>query len=366
MHTLRIITLDSPGLLNDAEIYKELFSKYNFDIEIFIIPDYNYKPDENNKKVDINLFLENIVPNSYNLKTKEFTVVKTFPSKLNLFMPNQELFSSYDELEYMNYILCKSKLAKDFFDKIKKKYNFKYTSIYTKFTTIIPASIENSKIKKDPNLFVHFAGKSLFKNTAEVVFCWIKNNGFIHIDKDIKLYITCYKSCYKYLLDNLNKKFNYKLKANKDVVQIGNLYLYTSSLSFDLYEQLLINANVAICPSFQEGYGHYINEARYFKTFIITVDAPPMNELVKDGYNGICIKDLKKNTKNWIKEVSSFELFTVSPIINKLRDAIIYCINNKNKISESGENGRKMYNDDKKYLKKTMDNFIDKKILPKL
>ena len=37
--------------------------------------------------------------------------------------------------------------------------------------------------------------KSGFKNTPDLVHCWIKNKGFLDIDPDIKLVITCYEHC---------------------------------------------------------------------------------------------------------------------------------------------------------------------------
>ncbi len=43
-----------------------------------------------------------------------------------------------------------------------------------------------------------------------------------------------------------------------------------------------------MCPSSTEGYGHYINEGRSVGGIIITLDAPPMNELVSSD-NGILI-----------------------------------------------------------------------------
>ena len=55
-------------------------------------------------------------------------------------------------------------------------------------------------------------------------------------------------------------------------------------------EDLLILMNACqyhLCPSEYEGFGHYINEARSTGALIISTDAAPMNELVK---NGILIK----------------------------------------------------------------------------
>jgi glycosyltransferase involved in cell wall biosynthesis len=45
---------------------------------------------------------------------------------------------------------------------------------------------------------------------------------------------------------------------------------------------------VHLCPSTYEGFGHYINEARSVGAFIITTNAPPMNELVTADYGIGC------------------------------------------------------------------------------
>ncbi len=365
MNTLRIITIDSPGLLNDAEIYSKVFKKNNFTVEIYIIDDeienkiksnYEFK----NKTVHLNLFLESIQPRKpeipeYNLKT-------VFPAKINLFMPNQELFYGFNELKYIDYILCKTNVAYDFFSAIQKEHDFKYKCIYTKFTTYIPKEFKEIEIKKNPNIFVHLAGKSPFKNTSYLLYCWLKNKGFSYIDKDIELHVTCYDACFRKLLGDLRKKFNFNLHydKNKSFVKINNVYFYFSKIPLETYKNLLVNANVAICPSYQEGYGHYINEARYFQTFIITLDAPPMNELVIDGTNGICIKDLELEPKFNPKEYTKFELVKAFPKLDKLKEAIVYCINNKLDLREKGEMGKKLYIKDKKYFKKKMTKFIKK------
>lgn len=50
----------------------------------------------------------------------------------------------------------------------------------------------------------------------------------------------------------------------------------------------LLNVHmVHLCPSSYEGFGHYINEARSVAAFIITTNAPPMNELVSSSYGAL-------------------------------------------------------------------------------
>lgn len=350
MQTLRIITSNSPGLLNDADTYKKIFSKYNYNVDILINERFwNHKQPKN--KYHINLFLEHIAPINF---------IEIFPSDINIFMPNQELFASFDELKDINYILCKSKLALQYFKHIKKEKNHKYKCLYTKFTTNIPKTIKKSKINKNPNLFVHLAGKSGSKNTASLIYCWMQNKGFLDIDPNIELYITCYRTCFKKMIIGLKELYNFDFNYNskQKEIKIKNITFYSEPAPIENYNNLLINANVALGISSQEGYGHYINEARFFETSIVVLDHPPMNELVEDNVNGFIVKEPILEQKDWIKEFSSFKLYKAYPNIDNLSKVIKNCILNKNNLHELGKNGKNMYLNDKKYFKKRMKKFI--------
>ena len=54
---------------------------------------------------------------------------------------------------------------------------------------------------------------------------------------------------------------------------------------------------IHICTSQMEGFGHYINEARAIGVLIITIDAPPMNELI-DSSCGILIPAVQRFSHN--------------------------------------------------------------------
>jgi len=346
-----------------------------------------------------------------------------FPSKTNLFMPNNELFidtnednkkkskvytqnryDRYEELKSIDFILCKTEICYKFFNFIKKeKYRnniYKYQTIYTKFTSSIDNKIKeivdsDSKTLIDPNLFIHLAGKSGFKNTPDLVHCWIKNKGFLDIDPDIKLVITCYEHCSKWFNKTLKRFFNnYDFEKDPDVIMnhktnvatYKNMTIYFKPINpFSDFIDIITKANVAICISNKEGYGHYINEARYMKKFIITLDYPPMNELVKDkDYksssggsegsggsggsggsegNGIVLKKKNKfiNRTGYYKE-TKFNFTEAYPDSYELRDSIIWCIKHKHELSKWGENGRKMFLDDKKYFENSMEKFIESKL----
>lgn len=413
--TVRIIFEHSPGLENDANIYKTEFLKQGYKVEFKMIDSVLHTTTKATEPYyNVNLFLE-ILP---------FKCKTLFPAKSNLFMPNNELFidtkednknygkrdksgksytyNRYEELKSIDYVLCKTELCHRFFNFIKTErknsmkysYIYKYQPIYTKFTTSISKELKDKVDRDDyndtvidPNLFIHLAGKSPFKNTPDLVHCWIKNKGFLNIDPDIKLVITCYDHCSKWFNLTLKRFFKYDFEKDPDVsmnhktntATYKNMTIYFKSITpFSDYIDVITKANVAICISNKEGYGHYINEARYMKKFIITLDYPPMNELVKDkddmnsnggngnggnsAGNGILLKKKNKFIKQSYKE-TKFNFTEAYPDSNELRDSIIWCIKHKHELRKWGKNGRKMFLDDKTYFEDKMEKFIESKLL---
>ncbi|XWV26868.1 glycosyl transferase [Tupanvirus soda lake] len=373
MYSLRIITFDSSGLLNDATIYKNIFKQHSFTVSIFKLH-YGNKQPEIQAYANVNLFLETIGSATSNIR-------EIFPSKYNLFMPNHELFFDHNELKFIDYVLCKTKIAMEIFTDIKKGNSENiYECIYTKFTTFIPKELRitgKNVVNKNPNIFVHLAGKSSFKNTDILIHTWIKNNGFVHIDPDIKLVMTCYKACYNRILRVFKSYYNYKLEMEQvqdrsDVLKLGNMVLYITPAPENEYKELLHSANVAIAISKMEGFGHYINEARYFGTYIITINYPPMNELVTNNINGILIDDFTKSLVRTIPpddietKIDRYPIYATYPNEDDLADKIIYCIKNKTTLQNNSWKSRKMFFSDMSFFENTMNNFIKSSILPNL
>ncbi|KAJ3126874.1 hypothetical protein HK100_010034 [Physocladia obscura] len=54
--------------------------------------------------------------------------------------------------------------------------------------------------------------------------------------------------------------------------------------------RLQLASGVHVCPSEQEGFGHYINEARALSALVITTNHPPMNEFIVDNVTGILVQ----------------------------------------------------------------------------
>ncbi len=339
------MAFESPGLYNDALIYESALEKY-FDVKILMPKDKNASIIMLRENIsDIYFFLENILDiDIYDPNYKK---------KIIIFMPNQELFYNISKLKIINIILCKTLIAKDMFDFLKKKYNYK--TFYTKFTTYIPEDLRNYPIIKDENLFISFAGKSPYKNIDMLVNVWIKNDGFLNIDPNIKLVITCYEYCFIKFVQNIVEYHKIKfLKLTDKILKFKNLILYNIRLESDLYKQYITSANCAICVSRKEGYGHYINESRYFNTCVLTVDNPPMNELVIDKNNGLLVATTKvKNVNNF-----NYQLYNVYPIYDDFKNKLIELIKNKKKLIEYGKNGKKLYDEDKEYFYNKMNEIV--------
>ena len=442
--TVRMIIFYSPSIENDAKIYKTEFIKQGYKVDFKIIEDINHNHIE--KKYDINLFLENLpfdfkttfpakkhlfMPNNelfidssidfYTIHTKDSSNdddnnndsrrrssrsssgSKDIHKKHKKHQDNEEdykgvvLYDRYEELKNIDFVLCKTKICDTFFNFLKNENKttrkYKYETVYTKFTTTIGKELttifdnnDPTYIKNliDPNLFIHLAGKSPFKNTPDLIHCWIKNKGFLNIDPDIKLMVTCYEHCSNWFFSSLKRWYNYDIEKDSNVninhktniATYKNLTIYFKPLQpFKHYFNMISKANVAICISNKEGYGHYINEVRYMKKFIITLDYPPMNELVKDKDdkgggeggsktvegNGIVLKKKNKFSKQTYKE-TKFNFNEAYPDSDELRDSIIWCIKHKYELRKWGENGRKMFLDDKNYFEDKMEKFIRSKL----
>lgn len=354
---IRIVTPNSPGLINDAYTYKNIFEDNGFEADIDIISAFTkIKKTKQSLFYHLNLFLE-YIPNNCDV---------IFPSKLNLFMPNIELFSAYKQLRNIDIVLCKTKLAHTFMEHIKTELKYDYKCYYTKFTTNITPEIvdivEKENIIKDPNLFIHLAGKSPFKGTASLIKCWIKNNGFIKFNPHIKLIITCFGLCFdkiERLIETFDKQ---KITKTKDYIKYDNMTIYINKMDSDTYIDTLLSASVSISTSIMEGYGHYINESRYIKTFVITFDMKPMNELIHDNINGILLKNSKFHKSKKYSE-TSFVFWKAFPDLYELKQKIIYCIQNPDKIKKMGNSSQRLFEDDKRYLYSKMKMIIEENLL---
>ena len=314
------------------------FSGYMRDARIYnnIIPNSKiYKRDNVNcPKSEINIFIERPCINIMNT------------AKFNLMMINHELFdrivkSNFDLIQNIDIMLAKTKLNVDILLKYKTKYKFKYNIYYTKFTT----NTNICTIKKDYNKIVHFAGRSPYKMTDVVIRTWVNN---IRLPKII---ITCFDVNFPGCLDNVKRQLKKQNIHNvsKYISKSSNITLYDNPLSENIMQNLKNKSGCYICPSYLEGYGHYINEGRSKSAIIITTDAPPMNELINKS-SGILIPCDKSNFFNIGRSYGSCYINE-----NGLLYAIkMYMNMTENQKIKMGINAQKQFIKDTKFFNKKM------------
>ena len=398
LKSLLIITIDSEfnDYKNDMNAYIDIFKKLGYKIDIFIIQTdirINIKYSTN-PYYDINLFIDRIAP-------KDFKIKNIFPSRINIFMLNINAFQNYKELRDIDIVLCNNKQSYNFINFIRKENennkenNYKFKSYYTNFTTHIPTQLlnirrssktisnimTNTMTNTKPMIFIHNVENQINKNTGPLIHCWLSYNTNLKCE----LYILCNSFCMTNLLLDIKKMYNYDLlntykfekeqyqeekyqDQNKEnysstiILKYKNLYLYLDLKQNDIrYKELIKTADVAICPSRKENYPHYINTARYFNIFVITMNHSPMNDLITDNNNhnfGYLLQKSKLNTK--VYKETKYRFDEIYPNIEKLRDSILWCLEHQNDIRKYSKNnsGRKMFLDDKKYFENSIEKII--------
>ncbi|RLN59316.1 hypothetical protein BBP00_00006558 [Phytophthora kernoviae] len=112
--------------------------------------------------------------------------------------------------------------------------------------------------------FIHAVGTSVQKGTKPVLNCWLGRPDFP------PLHVYMHEDVY-----NGNLKAHYE-----DKIRDTQVHMHVGRASADEFGQMIAEAAFFMCTSLQEGYGHYINQARASGAVIVTTDLPPMNEFL--------------------------------------------------------------------------------------
>ncbi len=184
-------------------------------------------------------------------------------SHINLFVPNLEYLLDHDFqlMSELDGVFTKTQEAKRLLE---------IEGISSEYIGFTSRDMYDSNVAKRYDAFAHFPGKSDNKGTSQLIQLWEKRPDWP------RLHVYCYE-------DHDIHSFTSGEYTN---VVIKNEYV--SSVEF----KKIFNSYIFhLCMSEVEGFGHYINEAMSVKSVVITVDAPPMNELVSEvdgfvvGYN---------------------------------------------------------------------------------
>lgn len=218
------------GLETDQKILKEALEQLGHLVVLV-----NFK-DLARKQADINIFFQALVPE------------KLKWARLNWFIPNPEWYDrDIKLLEKIDLILCRTKEVERIFRDLNKQ------TYYLGFTS---PDCYQQEIQKNFSHLFHLAGGSHFKGTAAIQNIWLS-----HVSFPLLTVI------------NFSNNFN---------SQQSNLEWVHCRLPQTELRQLQNECGIHLCPSETEGFGHYIIEAMSTGAVVVTTDAPPMNEFIKD------------------------------------------------------------------------------------
>lgn len=266
---VRICFHKTQGLFNDAYVLTSAIKNSpNFLVETFSYNEMEIyqKKNFNLQQVDVQFFLEHIFP-------------EICPhAKKNIFIPNIEFLNLYDvkNIQLMNYIFAKTLYS---FDVIKKNF-WNIKSFFSGWSSVDRKI--NSDLKKNYNTFLHVKGTSRFKNSQFLINTWLKHQEWPKL---------------KILLHGSLEQNGYLEINSKELAVSSNVFIVQRKLDEEELNLYFNTYGLHICCSEQEGFGHYINEARSTESLVITTDGYPMKELVNEK-NGILVGVDKEDIRN--------------------------------------------------------------------
>ena len=222
-------------------------------------------------KADINIHLEIVYNTSFRYAAK------------NVLFPNPEWFYHHWH-RYLNQfalICAKTKDCERIFRNLGHK-----NVIFTSFTSNDMCINDVDREHK----FAHFAGKSNAKGTIEVEKA---------MQSSVKVDV---------------------FRHNRPSDRIDDFTF------MHLFNKYLFH----VCPSYYEGFGHYINEAKSVGAIIITTNAPPMNELVSGSFAfGVSCKPSHRQNLAQMYQPSINDLAETLTMANSLNKENIMTLSNR-------------------------------------
>lgn len=192
--------------------------------------------DDARGRFDFNVMLEHIRP--------EYLAL----ARCNVFVPNPEWFGAEDAalLRHVDLVLAKTSHAQSI---------FKSLGCATRYLGFTSPDRFDSGVRREGRFF-HLAGRSVHKGTEALLDLWEQHGEWPRLT----------------IVQHPKTAHRRRVAANIDH-RIG--YLPDAELR-ELENRHLFH----LCPSQTEGFGHYIVSALSLGAVTLTVDAPPMNELV--------------------------------------------------------------------------------------
>ncbi|KAJ1548338.1 hypothetical protein HK405_003614 [Cladochytrium tenue] len=148
-------------------------------------------------------------------------------------------------------------------------------------------SLQGIDYAQDFNRFFHGYGKSGRKHRNQIIDCWLENPDLPTLTLVGHHSFEELQEQHKETLDRLALPDSVYASDNRrkpfDNIRVVRM------LAVEEFVPLAAAHGVHLCPSAQEGYGHYINLPRALSALVITTDHPPMNEFVRDGESGVLL-----------------------------------------------------------------------------
>lgn len=250
----------SPGLINDARIIRSVLGESA--VKIRTVPGQCYEqPKVQNdralglmKTSDTAIFLEHIYESSELLSYDR-----------RIFIANPEWLLPSDEHRVL------AGFVTEFWHKTRSGMELlsakfpNHVHTYIGFTSLdhSPASIA-----PDYSAMGHFCGKAMGRrHTQELLNIWAENPQ----------------------LPQLTVHFHdHRIPDVAGWLQNGNIRLKLGMMLEEDFRQEFAMHGIQLCTSSTEGFGHHINEARAVGALVVTLDAPPMNELI-DATSGVLV-----------------------------------------------------------------------------
>jgi len=186
---------------------------------------------------DVNIMLEHIWPDDVNF------------ARTNVLIPNPEWFLAEDRrhLHRIDQVLVKTDHAAELFQQLGLPTRYVGFASVDRLMPDVPRE----------RTFFHLAGRSRSKGTERLLTLWRKHPEWPRLT----------------VVQN-----PHSARPGEPAANIDHLVGYMDD---EVLQELQNRHLVHLCPSETEGYGHYLTEAMSVGAVAVTLDAPPMNELIR-------------------------------------------------------------------------------------
>jgi len=236
--------------------------------------------------VDIQVFIEHVIAPPSGVRDGE-AWFKPLPAKRSYLLVNHEFIRDWDAKAIKSgavTALCKTQIGLSI---------LRTQGIIGKFIGFSsPPVAPLAAAKYHRALAIHLAGSSPLKNTKLVIEAWrrakTQNSTLLITRRDAgggpREHKKAADLAYWYSLKPV--RANLKLRHIGEIVAqcVDNIYLCEDVLPQATVDALIAAAGVHLAPSATEGFGHIVNQGRAAGGVVVTLDVPPMNELI----NNLC------------------------------------------------------------------------------